>query len=600
MRLSTRSKVGLLLSFVTILAIVGAFVFTVQLHPSGTHASNATSTSAYAGHTGALTLAHTFNLSSLHTGKSLTGHQLATVRPHILLDVVARHHLNNAIQAATRSGQASSSDSGIDPAGVKSYYEQPPGQILHNFHGLNSVDSFNANGFILEPPDQGLCVGSLSGQKTVFEIINDVVAAYTPGGTLIAGPFNLNSFFAEPAAEFMTDPRCYYDPSTNVTFFTSLAIDNTATVSNHIDVVALFPSGLGRIFRVDVTFANDTAGQCPCLGDQPKIGIDPFNFYVSVDQYGAGETLETGAALIAISKAQLISGTSVHFVVFNNLALDGIGITDLHPALTTGNPGEEFLLNSFEYADAAQTQPITLTHSLGLWSLSSPWKVSAGGVPTLTAKTITSETYGFPVPALTTNGKSLATFSNDSRMQQVKYINGHLLGALDSAVAINNDPVTRDGGAWFELTPHVNGSGHIEGASFIDQGYVASKGKYVLYPAIEQNVNDVTAMSFSVTSPTLNPTTGYTVLARGKKSFGPLHFTQVGSGPDEGFTCFLTGAELVQQCRWGDYSWTALDPNGVDFWMAAETIVPHVATQPNTNPPAQTNWGTQVWEVNGN
>jgi hypothetical protein len=593
MRFSTRSKVGLLLSIVTILAIVGAFLFTVELHPSAkTHASSAGSTvSTYQGHAATIKLAHGFNLGSLHaTAPVVTNGHIPTTRALIAL----HHRLSTKAQTATRSDLAATPDTGIDPAGAKSHYEQPPGQVLHNFHGLNNLDSALANGFLLEPPDQGLCVGTFLGQKSEIEIINDVAAAYSTSGKLIAGPVNLNSFFIEPAAEFMTDPRCYFDPTTNVFFFTALAIDNTATISNHVDVAVMFPNGNGHIFRVDVTFANDTAGQCPCLGDQPKIGIDPFNFYVSVDQYGANETLETGSALIAISKSQLIAGAStVHTVVFNNLSLAGIGITGLHPALSTTSTQVEYLLNSFPYADAAQTQFITVTHTLGLWALSSPWKVSTGGVPTLSAKTITSETYGYPVPALTTNGLSLATYTNDSRMQQVQYINGHLLAALDSAVAIDNDPVTRDGGAWFELTPQVNHNGNIEGAHFIDQGYVAAKGKYVLYPAILQDTLGVTAMSFSITSPTLNPTTGDTVLARGQRSFGPLHFTQVGSSPDEGFTCTLG---FPQQCRWGDYSWTALDPNGVDFWMAAETTVPQQAVATSG---VKTNWGTQIWDVNG-
>jgi hypothetical protein len=46
-------------------------------------------------------------------------------------------------------------------------------------------------------------------------------------------------------------------------------------------------------------------------------------------------------------------------------------------------------------------------------------------------------------------------------MQQVQFINGHLLVALDSALMVDNDPQTRDGAAWFEIKPNVDSHGVI-------------------------------------------------------------------------------------------------------------------------------------------
>lgn len=82
-------------------------------------------------------------------------------------------------------------------------------------------------------------------------------------------------------------------------------------------------------------------------------------------------------------------------------------------------------------------------------------------------------------------------------------------GALDSAVAVDNDPVTRDGAAWFEIQPVVDNNGNITGAHFTDQGYVAVAGEFPVYPAITQTFEGTTGISFSITSPTLNPSTGY-------------------------------------------------------------------------------------------
>ena len=474
------------------------------------------------------------------------------------------------------------------------------GQLLQNFRGLGNVDQFRLNGFVLEPPDQGLCVGQLLGSTAVAEIINDAVAFYTPSGDLFSLKADLNSFFHEPFVEAMSDPRCYFDPTTQTWFFTVLALNSAAAnfLPNHVDVLVLDAQLRAEfIYQIDVTFPTNTAGLCPCLGDQPKLGIDKNNLYISVDQFDTTLTFETGDSLIVLPKSELIAGRlAVDMAEFHNLALAGLGVTALQPAITTGDSDVEYLLNSFPYADAAQLIPNTISKLLGLWALSDTAAVGRGGVPKLSATLITSEMYGFPVAARTTNGRSLATFSNDSRMQQVQFINGHLWGALDSAVAVDQDPITRDGAAWFEIQPVLNASGQVTAGTFTDQGYLASAGQYLVYPAITTTAAGTTGIAFSITSPTLNPSTGYAVRNAGAADFGSINLTATGSGPDIGFTCALG---FPQECRWGDYSWSTLDPNGRDIWMAAERIVPEVSTQNLAGQQFKINWGTQVWEVMG-
>jgi hypothetical protein len=89
-------------------------------------------------------------------------------------------------------------------------------------------------------------------------------------------------------------------------------------------------------------------------------------------------------------------------------------------------------------------------------------------------------------------------------MQQVQFINGHLLGALDSAVIVDKDPQTRDGAAWFVIQPRVDRHGVIAGGRFDAQGYVAVKGEFLVYPAITQTSEGTTGIAFSITSPTLH------------------------------------------------------------------------------------------------
>ena len=199
---------------------------------------------------------------------------------------------------------------------------------------------------------------------------------------------------------------------------------------------------------------------------------------------------------------------------------------------------------------------------------------------------ITSEIYGYPVPALTTNGLSLATFSNDSRMQQVQFINGQLWGSLEPAVAVDNNPVTRDGAAWFEINPIVGSNGKVQGAQFTDQGYVAVKGEYLVYPAITTTFAGTTGISFSITNTTLNPSTGYVVRKSGSADFGNIHLTSKDQVPTSvSPACHRFRAPFNSAAG-------ATTPGrrsiGDDLWMAAEKTVPQVATQIIPGPPPLT------------
>ena len=546
--------------------------------------------------------AHAFAGTAGAVARASAGHFAASAGVQQSSNAAQRGPLVGHAVGRRASGAASSAAPAAADAGLS---KSVPG-LAHNFTGLNSVDQFNAyggeahGGFVLEPPDQGLCAGTLGGSSAVIETINDVVGVYTPAGTLLASE-DLNTFFGENPALNVSDPRCLYDASTTTWFFSAVIYTNDLFTDNHSDVLVLNGvSGAAAVYPIDTRFSSDSAGGCPCFGDQPKIGIDKNNVYVSTDEYNSPSTIdETGAALIALSKSQLAAeDNSVNAAEYTNLTANSIGVVGLQPAITSGSSDVEYLLNSFPYLDEAQTQPNTSSNQLGLWALTNTAVVSSGGTPTLSETTITSETYGFPVAALATNGLSLATFTNDSRMQQVQFINGNLWAALDSAVTVGGGTV--DGPAWFEIAPSVSG-GAVTGGTFTDQGYVATAGKYLVYPAIVTTSGGATGIAFSMTSPSMNPSTGYVLRKAGDLLFSGVQLTAAGNRADTGFTCKAPFAGTVQQCRWGDYSFATLDPNGTDLWMAAELTVPPQATQrlhaPGLPPKLQTDWGTQVWAV---
>ena len=173
---------------------------------------------------------------------------------------------------------------------------------------------------------------------------------------------------------------------------------------------------------------------------------------------------------------------------------------------------------------------------------------------------------------------------DDSRMLQVQLANTpqglRLYASLSTALTIGGDPSARDGAAWFVIDPKT----HTE----TSQGYVAVAGAYLLYPAILHSNTNTTAMAFTITSTSLNPSTAYVFEKETSHSFGSVLITAAGTSAHVSFSDFFFG-----QARWGDYSAEALDPNGRDIWSASEYIPPLADQDPFDN------WGTQVWDVAG-
>jgi hypothetical protein len=138
--------------------------------------------------------------------------------------------------------------------------------------------------------------------------------------------------------------------------------------------------------------------------------------------------------------------------------------------------------------------------------------------------------------------------------------------------------------AWFEVQPSLNGN-IIGKSAVVNQGYVASTGTYLLYPAVGAEGDCTVAMTMTMTLSGLNTFPGavYTVLQPGDKVFGPIHVAASGVTTDTGF------AAVGGPGRWSDYSAAVIDPAGRGIWLATEYI-------PDTGNSAS-DWGTRVFEV---
>ena len=165
------------LSLVTLLALVAGFAATGiwRGHASSVHAASP----SYTAVKGQVTRVATLNLANMTTASvKATSQTRAMLFRTTFKKVGAAAKASNAPKA-TSSTTASA-------------------KLLHNFNGANSTDSMNVNGFDLEPPDQGLCVG---GGVTVG-IINLVLEVYQPNGTIVEGPISVNNFLGSRRMSF--------------------------------------------------------------------------------------------------------------------------------------------------------------------------------------------------------------------------------------------------------------------------------------------------------------------------------------------------------------------------------------------------------------
>ncbi|HCI78945.1 MAG TPA: hypothetical protein DHW02_04575 [Ktedonobacter sp.] len=572
MRFSSRPKVSVSISlaffFVCAFSLYGFVGSTNTAHA----ASAATSTSATTSFKGTLSSAHRVGTVNPAALAKASGHAAYKVMP---------------MRSRPSGGNASPAIGGR-PNTVST--SVAAGSLLHNFNGVDAIDNANVNGFDLEPPDEGLG----DGNGYVFNIVNDAGAIYRSNGSVVLPAFSINPFFAESSTAFLSDPRTYYDPTTNTWFATVLEIGATNTES-HFDVAVNKsgnPTTDWTVYKFDTT--DPTGANCPCFGDYPIFGIDKSNIYVSSQEFPISGSGYNGAEIYVISKAQLEAyATSVNVIRFGSLSVDGVLGYHIQPAIEHTSASAEYFLNSLDPNN-------TFDNRLGVWAMTNRDHVAQGVIPNLSATVISSEAYAMPANAqtppgvcpcpgapfngpLATSGVVTADFD---AMQEVQYLNGHLYSSLNTSVNVAGDSGARDGVAWFDVTPVVSGGVISSKSKVVNQGYIASRGLYLMYPHTERTFSGNTVIAFTFGGPGTYLSAGYAVMPSGAKSFSGIRVAGAGVTSDNGFTSTSVFGGVG---RWGDYSAGELDPSGNGVWLATQYI-------PN-NGDQFANWGNRVFEV---
>jgi hypothetical protein len=453
--------------------------------------------------------------------------------------------------------------------------------VLSNFNGTSSNDSRKTNfNQEFEPPDQGLCVGN----GFVLEPVNSAYRIFKTNGKTLEGPTNVNDLFDLGSTQFTSDPRCYYDPTTNTWFATILFLSGGEAVdgkSSQLEIAVNSsgnPENIWTQYEVDTT--NVGGRGCPCFGDQPTLGIDQDNLYVTTNEFSIFGPQFNGAQVYAFSKKDLVAGVPAHFAHFGHLHIGGTLAASVQPATSTGTPSAEFFLSTQDTQAGDKDAANGGGSQIGVWAMTNRTALQHGNSPVLSSTLISSEAYGQP-PGASQKGATSLIDSGDDRMQQTQYINGAIWGEVTTSVNIAHDATVRAGAAWFSVQPTLHNN-HIGASVIPHQGYVVLAGNNVIYPALQALPSGNVAMVFTVTGGDHFPSAAYAAMGAGQSSFGPIHIVADGTGP-----------YAKASTRWGDYSWAVIDPSFNGVWLATE-YVPALSSQ---TPDRQANWGTRVFEV---
>jgi hypothetical protein len=493
------------------------------------------------------------------------------------------------------------------------------------FNGLTHADQRGAGTgqyvntqFSLEPPDQGLCVG----HGFVIEPINDAFAVYNESGTRLTAFTALNQFYNRSPAvnrvtgvtgDFLSDPKCYWDPVGQRFIQTILEVDapgtfnGVATVNGTHVLIAVSrtsdPTGKWNLYSLDTT-DNGTNGTpahagCPCLPDQPLLGANRDGVFIDTNEFQNNTSFFfNGAQMYALGRAALESGAGS--VVFDHLDVGTVPTGDanlprwgsIQPSESVNPPSGTELLMTGGPEDIFQNNA-PLDNRIAAWSLAGTRSLG-GSHPSLqlSHQVLTSETYGLPINTGATQKSGptplrdslgdvdpLETINaNDSRMNQVVDLNGVLFGGVNTTVTSASGP-SRVGIAYFAVAAVGTPFGIV--AHILHQGYVAVNGENVLFPSIAVNRFGVGAMAFTLSGPDFFPSAAYVRFALGR-AVGPIHITGAGALPEDGFTGYAAfGGNGV--ARWGDYSAAVFGDGAI--WMGNEFI-------PNAPRTVNANWGT--------
>jgi hypothetical protein len=435
-----------------------------------------------------------------------------------------------------------------------------PQAIGTDFDGVSMDDELATFSSTSIPPDTDGCVGP----NHFVQTINGAVAVYNKTTHARLSLVSLGTFFAagNPVGG-TSDPHVVYDRRSGRWFASVIDINND--VSNNKVILGLSqtndPTGAWNFYALGVASAT-------LFRDYDALGMDDNGVYIGMNNFDTSGNFAS-ASVLALAKAPLLASGTVTGGLFNSTS-----VTTPQPACnvdTLAPTAPAFIFCNHIASDLAYFK-IT-------WAGATP---SAG----LAALAVTQFASPLDAPAL---GSTTNVNANSFRLFATVIRNGRLWTAHHIGVDINGvstGTVDRNAAAWYEI--------NVSGAtpSLVQSGRVfdnaAVNPRFYYYPTVTVNGQGHAAMAFSGSS-AAEFIGAYTCGRLGSdplNTMGAVTQIKAGDGP---YTVTFSGTRN----RWGDYSYTSLDPtDDMTLWTIQEYA--KAAGTPIGSKSQTGRWGTRI------
>ncbi len=451
------------------------------------------------------------------------------------------------------------------PRRRRTFYSAVPAMVetmepriaLTAFQGIGLQDQFNDFGSGSLPPDT---MGAV-GPNHFVEIINSSVAIYTKAGTRLSH-VPLTTFFTDVGegitpANGTFDPRVLYDQASGHWFATAMERGTVSGKDNDV-ILAVSdtsdPTGDWDRFRIDVGIAT---GANAFFTDYSTLGVDENGVYFGMTMFqdtGNDGTTNASFAKIAMTpKASLISGTPSLGTV-----TQVSNITDMY---SSPQPATNFddiaATDPFYFVSSSTTVFGNVNYRKVTWS---------GSTPTLSSTSVvTTSAYANPINALA-SGSTTNVNVGDDRLQMALVRDGHLWTTRQVGVNSSgtNTSANRTAVEWIDL--NVTGASPTLAQSGRIFDNAASDPRFYYYPSLAVTGQGHMRIGFSgskstefvgayssgrLASDTVGTTTAPVLIKAGEASY--------------------TRLDSSGRNRWGDYSYTSVDPNDdMTVWTIQE------------------------------
>jgi hypothetical protein len=458
--------------------------------------------------------------------------------------------------------------------GAQGTYPAPillaPQGIGTNFIIINLQDQIDT-GVGAIPPDS---MGAV-GPDQFVEMINESVAIYTKTGVRMS-LVSLDSFFTFTfdgttyPRNGTTDPRILFDRRSNRWLACALELGDPAETDNQILLAVCRTSDplTGTWDKYVIPVGVPGSGRRTFLTDFDTFGTDDNGVYFGMSIFGSDGSER--AKIAATAKSTLIAASPSLGTVYQWDQITDMGSSP-QPAHNQDGLGP---LGLAWFVSSSATGASSVNYRTLSWS---------GGVPGLSATAVLpTPAYALPLDA-PANGSPVNISVVDDRLAPAAIRNNHLwtcraIGVNSSGTAFNADCT---GCEWIDLD--VSGAA----AALVQSGRVydpaPSGPRYYYFPSIMVNGQGNAAMSFSGSKST-EYVGAYTC---GRLATDPPGTMQAVALIKNGEAPYQR-LDGVGRNRWGDYSYSSLDPNDdMSIWTIQE-----YATSTGANI-----WGTWTAEL---